>query len=151
MDILRFKGYEGSAELDMSTMACRGKLLFIDDLVTYEADTPAQLKHEFELAVEDYLQTCAEIGKEPQRPFKGLFNVRVSPDLHRSAALRATKDGISLNEVVVAALKIYLSTQPKVEPAENVVVLNVGHQIKATAMPTASMKWRELKGVARDS
>jgi predicted HicB family RNase H-like nuclease len=50
------------------------------------------------------------VGKEPQRPFKGLFNVRVPAQLHRSAALRATRDGVSLNEVVVSALTSYLQS-----------------------------------------
>ena len=69
-----------------------------------------RLQQEFEAAVDDYLQTCVRVGKEPQRPFKGLFNVRVPAQLHRSAALRATRDGVSLNEVVVSALTSYLQS-----------------------------------------
>lgn len=108
MDILTYKNFEGSAELDMANQVCHGKLLFIDDLVTYQADTPAGLQREFELAVDDYLETCREVGKEPQRPFRGQFNVRVPPGLHRAAATRAQADGISLNEVVVKALAAFL-------------------------------------------
>ncbi|MCO5119186.1 MAG: type II toxin-antitoxin system HicB family antitoxin [Burkholderiaceae bacterium] len=87
---------------------CRGRILFIDDLVTYEANTPDLLQKEFEAAVDDYVETCAQVGKAPQRPFKGLFNVRVPPALHRAAALRAARDGVALNEVVVKALTMYL-------------------------------------------
>ena len=50
----------------------------------------------------------AALGKEPPRPFKGLFDVRVPPALHRTAALRVTRDGAALNEVVVRALSEYL-------------------------------------------
>ncbi|MEN9329085.1 MAG: hypothetical protein RLZZ484_273 [Pseudomonadota bacterium] len=110
MDILKYKDYEGTAELDMTRRVCRGKLLFIDDVVTYEADHPDKLQAEFEAAVDDYLQTCETVGKEPQRPFRGMFNVRISPALHRAASLRAIEDDVSLNDVVVQALKAYVNT-----------------------------------------
>lgn len=108
MNILKYKDYEGTAELDMGRGVCRGKILFVDDLVTYEAASPRDLQKEFEEAVDDYLKTCASLGKEPQRPLRGLFNVRVPPELHRAAALRATSDAVSLNEVMVQALDSYV-------------------------------------------
>lgn len=67
MDILRYKEYEGTAERDMERMVCRGKILFIDDLVTYVADTPARLQQEFEAAVDDYLATCALLLRPSQK------------------------------------------------------------------------------------
>ena len=114
MDILKYKDYEGTTELDMTRGICRGKVLFIDDLVTYESAFPAELQKEFEAAVEDYLQTCVAVGKAPQRPFRGLFNVRVTPTLHRAATLCAVVDGVSLNEVVVRALSAFVSVKTDV-------------------------------------
>lgn len=121
VDILKYKDYEGTAELDMSRGVCRGKILFIADLVTYESDSPAELQKEFEAAVDDYLATCADLGKEAQKPFRGLFNVRVSPELHRCASLRATADGVSLNDVVVRALDAFLNVRA-----------DINHNIKVT-------------------
>jgi predicted HicB family RNase H-like nuclease len=112
MDILKYKDYEGTAELDMSRGVCRGKILFINDLVTYEAATPAQLQSEFEAAVDDYLETCASLGRDPQKPLKGLFNVRVPPALHKAAALRAAQENVSLNDVVVRAVDAFLHGSP---------------------------------------
>jgi len=109
MDILKYKDYEGTAELDMTRGVCRGKILFITDLVTYEAALPAQLQSECEAAVDDYLLTCEELQREPRKPLKGQFNVRISPALHRSATLRAIRDATFLNEVVVSALDAYLN------------------------------------------
>lgn len=111
MDILKYKDYEGTAELDMSRGVCRGKVLFIDDLVTYEAASPVNLQREFEAAVDDYLETCEQVGKEPQRTFRGQFNVRVAPELHRAASLRAVTEGVTLNEVVVRALDAYVNVR----------------------------------------
>jgi predicted HicB family RNase H-like nuclease len=63
--------------------------------------------------VDDYLDTCRAVGKEPQRPFRGAFNVRVPQPLHRSAAVRAVADQTSLNEVVVRALEAYLADRSR--------------------------------------
>lgn len=108
MDILKYRGYEGTAELDVARGVCRGKILLIDDLVTYESSVIGQLQSEFEAAVEDYLETCKELGRSPQLPLKGQFNVRVPPSLHKELILRATADVSSLNDVVVKACEAYV-------------------------------------------
>lgn len=122
MDILKYKDYEGSAELDMVRGVCRGKILFVDDLVTYEASAPADLQREFEAAVDDYLETCVALDKTPNRSFRGMFNVRVAPDIHRAAGLRALADGVSLNDVVVRALDAFLNAKVEVNHTVNVAV-----------------------------
>lgn len=133
MDLLQYNGYEGTAELDMTRRVCRGRILLIDDLVTYQAAAPDLLQGEFEAAVDDYIQTCAQVGKEPQRAFKGQFNVRIPSLLHRALALRAAGDGVALNEVVVQALTAYLSLRPE-----------VNHHVKVTfeATPAPAKTFR---------
>ncbi|HEX9171024.1 MAG TPA: type II toxin-antitoxin system HicB family antitoxin [Telluria sp.] len=111
MDILKYKGYEGTADLDMDRGICRGKILLINDLVTYESESPRELQKQFEEAVNDYLQTCQELGRQPQVPLKGQFNVRVSPHLHRQLILRATSDEVSLNEIVSRACEAYVCSE----------------------------------------
>lgn len=108
MDILKYKGYEGTAVLDMERMVCRGKVLLIDDLVTYESAIPSELQKQFEEAVDDYIQTCAELGRPAKVPLKGQFNVRLSPAIHKQLVLRAASDDISLNEVVSRACEAYI-------------------------------------------
>lgn len=111
--ILEYKGYSGSVETSVTDECLYGKILFINDTITYEADTMAGLKTEFMAAVNDYIETCQEIGKEPQKPFKGSFNVRISPELHRSAALEAYKQGISLNELTFKAIDVFVNKSDK--------------------------------------
>lgn len=115
MEIIKYKEFEGSAEIDLERLVCRGKILHIDDLVTYESKSIDSLKKEFEAAVEDYIETCKQIGKEPQKPCRGQFNVRVSPELHREAVRRAIEDDTSLNEVVCRALEDFLKSPPNKE------------------------------------
>lgn len=142
MDILNYKEFEGTAELDMARNVCRGKLLFIDDLVTYESDTPGGLQREFEAAVDDYIETCIAIGKEPQRPFRGLFNVRVSPSLHRAAALRAMAESVSLNDVVVRAIDAFLNSRTEVNHNVKVTLEGPPRLMKTVqAAASTSVQW----------
>lgn len=122
MDILKYKDYEGTAEINMDRFICRGKLLFISDLIIYEAANPTDLQKEFEEAVEEYIETCKVIGKEPQKPLKGQFNVRIKPELHKAAILRAARDGFSLNNVVERAMDSYLHVQAEINHNVNVTI-----------------------------
>lgn len=106
---LEYNGYSGSIEVSTEDNCIHGKILFINDLVTYEAETVPKLYAEFKESVDDYLQTCKEMGREAQKPFKGSFNIRISPDLHRKAALEATKEDTSLNELVAKAIECYVN------------------------------------------
>jgi predicted HicB family RNase H-like nuclease len=112
-DYFEYKGYLGSAEVDTEGNVLVGKLLFIRDVIAYSAKTPAGLVKAFHAAVDDYLQTCAELGDEPDTPCKGTFNVRIGPALHREAAVVARSKGMSLNEFVCEALKAASQTQAR--------------------------------------
>ncbi len=108
MKVFEYKGYEGSVEVSTEDLVLFGKVLFVDDLVTYEAENVRELEAAFKDAVDDYIETSAREGRSPKKPFKGTFNVRVSPALHRAARLRAIADGENLNKVVTRALMEYL-------------------------------------------
>lgn len=122
MDVMSFKGYQGTVETSLADGVLHGKVLFINDLVTYEAHTLSQLKQEFEAAVEDYLHTCQEVGKPPNKPCSGQFNVRISPELHKRALMRALAQASPLNTVVVQALEALLS-----EPKPSATVNHIYH------------------------
>ena len=108
MHTMEYKGYQGSIEIDLASGLLFGKILFVNDLVTFEAKTVLSLRKAFQEAVNDYLESCSQLGREPQQPCSGIFNVRVGPALHRAAAIRAQKDGVKLNAVIVTALEQYL-------------------------------------------
>ena len=105
MKPMQYRGYLGSIECSVDDNCLFGKILYVNDLVNYEADSPVGLRESFEAAVDDYLQTCEEQGKAPEKSFKGSFNVRVSPELHRKAAMQATVYEESLNEFVAQAVR----------------------------------------------
>jgi len=100
MNMLQHKGYYGSIEASVDDNCFFGKLEFISDLVNFEGETLEQLNNSFIDAAEDYILTCAKIGKEPEKPCKGSFNIRIGHDLHLAAYLRAKEINVSLNEYV---------------------------------------------------
>lgn len=101
----RYKGYIGSADIDIDNDILFGKILFIKDAVTYEATDPASLKEEFEAAVDDYLDTCKQLGREPQKSCSGTFNIRVGEKIHRDAAYQAQMRGQNLNDFCKEAIE----------------------------------------------
>lgn len=103
-EMMQYNGYHGSVEVSLEDNILHGSIQFINDLVTYEAETPEQLRKEFEAAVDDYLETCRELGKTPDKEFSGTFNVRVGPEIHRKTAVAAKLEGITLNEFTRRAL-----------------------------------------------
>ena len=107
-DILQYKGYYASLHFSSEDDVFYGKLLGIDDLVNFEGASVKELKKAFHEAVEDYLVTCEELGKEPNKTYKGSFNVRVSTDLHKAAAVFAAINNISLNDFVRTAINYAL-------------------------------------------
>lgn len=145
MKTLKYKGYEGTVEVDLERGVCRGKILFIDDLVTYETESAKHIQAEFESAVNDYLETCKMLGREALKPLSGTFNVRIEPDLHRELKVRAIQDAVSLNEVVARSINCYLHGENNVTNHHNFVVMNPDEQISAfSAAATADEAYREV-------
>jgi predicted HicB family RNase H-like nuclease len=107
-NVLEYKGYIGSVEFSSEDDVFHGKLEGIRDLVSYEATDVDGLKRAFHEAVDDYLATCQKKTKQPERPFKGAFNVRVRPELHRRVFIYSTAHKKKLNNVVSEALEHYL-------------------------------------------
>ncbi len=102
---LNYKGYTGTVEYSEVDDCLFGKVVGIRSLILYEGNSLDELKKDFYEAVDDYLDLCAENGTEPEKPYKGSFNVRVSPEIHREAAICAARQGTSLNGFIADALE----------------------------------------------
>ena len=95
---MSYKGYSARVEYDDGDGIFTGRIAGIRDGVGFHADTVEGLREAFREAVEDYLETCAKIGKEPQRAYSGQMMFRVNPEVHSKAALAAELAGKSLNQ-----------------------------------------------------
>lgn len=108
MKNLEYKGYTGTIEYSKEDGLFFGKVIGIQSLISYEGETGPQLETDFTEAIDCYLEDCKNEDIQPEKAFKGSFNVRVSPTLHKEAALRAKEEGESLNKLVSQSLEFYL-------------------------------------------
>ncbi len=114
-DILKYKDYSAIVHYNAQDEVFHGKILGIDDLVSFEGTSVKTLKKAFQEAVDDYLETCEAIGKQPEKAYKGTFNVRVPAQLHREAATYAAAKNITLNDFVKKAIGFVLRKNPDLE------------------------------------
>jgi predicted HicB family RNase H-like nuclease len=105
MSILTYKGYQGSFAYDPEADIFHGEVPHLTDVITFQGRSIDELKAALAESIEVYLEYCAKKGKEPQKPFSGTFNVRLNPEIHQRLALRAARDGVSLNKWVAKALE----------------------------------------------
>lgn len=98
--MMTYKGHSVRLEYSAEDRIFYGKILGISDLVDFQSENAKDLEEEFHKAVDDYLEFCAEIGKQPQKEYSGLFNVRISPELHREVSVFAQAEGVTLNKAV---------------------------------------------------
>ena len=98
MKAMVYKGYAARIEFDPEDDVFFGKIAGIRDGVSFHADNVADLKAAFHEAVDDYVATCEQVGKTPQKPYSGNLMLRVDPAVHSAAALAAELAGKSLNE-----------------------------------------------------
>ena len=102
---MEYKGYIGSVELSEEDALFYGKVLGIRALISYEGTNAAELVADFHGAVDDYLELCAQSGTEPEKAYKGSFNVRISPELHKQAVIAAMSHNMSLNSFVETSIQ----------------------------------------------
>ena len=101
---MEYKGYVGSVEFSEEDCIFFGKVMGIRALLSYEGATATELVADFHSSVDDYLALCEAEGKEPEKAFKGSFNIRISPELHKKLVVCATAQQMSLNSYVERAL-----------------------------------------------
>lgn len=106
---LTYKNYIGTVNFSEEDGVFFGKVIGITDSISFEGDSVDSLVEDFHNAVDEYLEFCAENNKEPQKQYKGSFNVRISPDLHRQASLMAQAQHISLNNLIEQSVKSYVN------------------------------------------
>ncbi|MCQ2555258.1 MAG: type II toxin-antitoxin system HicB family antitoxin [Clostridia bacterium] len=103
-NMLEYKGYHTRVIFDSETMSLYGKIEGINDYVDFVCKDMSCVEKEFHEAVDDYLDFCQEVGKTPEKEYKGTFNVRIAPELHKKLALCALRDDCSLNSEVEKAI-----------------------------------------------
>ncbi len=109
---MNHKGYIGMVNYDDEAGIFYGEVVNTRDVITFQGASVEELRQAFIDSVEDYLDFCKERSEEPDRPFSGKILVRISPELHQKAYLRAKEANISLNEWMNQAVEQAIEKEP---------------------------------------
>ena len=94
---MKYKGYTAKIEVDETAKLLFGEVLDIKDVITFKGNTVAELETEFHNSIDDYLEWCAELEEEPDKPFSGNLPFRTTVERHRQIYLAAKKANKSIN------------------------------------------------------
>lgn len=107
-DVIKYKDHIGTVRFSAEDKVFYGKIEGINDLITFEGKSVDDLVSAFQEAVEDYYILCEKANKPVQKSYKGSFNIRIDPELHKEAAILSSDLGLSLNELVEEAIQKYV-------------------------------------------
>lgn len=108
-DLLQYNGYHGTVGYSAEDNLLVGSVVGVQDSLNFHGSTLEEITQSFHDCIDEYLEVCRLLGKNPEKEYKGSFNVRIPPELHRQADLAAKKQRISLNQFIQDAIseKLY--------------------------------------------
>ena len=148
MKTISYKGYQASVEFEDGMLFV--KVLHIDDLLVAQCDKASDAQGALEELVEAYLEDCQEAGREPTKPFKGSFQVRLTPELHRRAAQAAAEEKLTLNAWVTDAVKEKMECDKLSERIDGVFSRSKANMLDTAALTqwmqaSLSLAWEDAQ------
>ena len=119
---LKYRGYHGQIEFSAEDNLFVGHVIGIQDSLNFHGSSIDEITVSFHDCIDGYLEMCKTFGREPDQEYKGSFNVRISPPLHRSAAIQAEAEGKSLNQFIQEAI------EEKLSPGQEIVAIMIDRQ-----------------------
>ncbi len=107
--LMEYKGYHAKIEFSADDDTFIGRIIGINDVIAFDGETIPALKAAFQESIDDYLESCEALGKTPDKEYKGTFNIRISPELHKSAVIKAESQNISLNQFIQQSIEHEIS------------------------------------------
>lgn len=104
MNAMTYKGYAARIEYSDADGLFVGHIAGIRDVVGFHGESVQELRAAFEEAVTDYLETCARLNRQPQKPYSGKLSLRLEPELHATVAVKAELEHKSINQWVADVL-----------------------------------------------
>lgn len=134
--MLEYKGYHASVEYDAEDNIFVGEVFGITDSLNFHGTTVDELKEMFAQCIDNYLELCEKIGKSPDKEFKGSFNVRIPPEMHKRAALEAERQKITLNQYVMKAIEQSFETKRDIKE----IVIYIPYDVK-------TLEWENAENI----
>jgi len=110
MNTMSYQGYTARIEFDERDSIFVGRVLGLRSIISFHGQTVEELRGQFAAAVDDYVTDCEEQGVSPEKPASGKLLLRVSPEIHSQALIRAQATGKSLNQWATEALQRAMHT-----------------------------------------
>lgn len=104
-NVMKYRGYAARIEFDADDACFVGHIAGIQDVVGFHGESMDELNAAFTDAVEDYLETCRRINKQPQKPYSGNLMLRLPPEVHAAVATMAQLSGKSINQWAAEKLR----------------------------------------------
>lgn len=62
---IKYKGYIGIVHFDDEAMVFHCEVIGLGDVIKFRGTTQEEIKKEFEISIDGYLEGCKELGQEP--------------------------------------------------------------------------------------
>ncbi len=103
--MLKYKGYTGVVEYDSDAETLFGKIVNANAAITFVGRSTEEIKTAFKNSVDCYLETCLKKNIEPKKPYSGNIRLRIAPELHQKASVKAHQVNSSLNGFIADAIE----------------------------------------------
>lgn len=98
--LLNYRGYSACGDIDEKTDLIKGKVIDVNDSITFEGESVKQFKQAFHNAIDSYLEFCEAENREPDKPFSGKISYRTTKERHRALSIAAAQAGLSINALM---------------------------------------------------
>ncbi len=104
INTLSYRGYTVSMTFDVEDKIIVGRVLDVDDIISFHGESVGEFESNFHMVVDDYIAACEQLGTPPEKPASGKLMLRVAPTVHAAALKAAAVSGVSLNKWAEQAL-----------------------------------------------
>ena len=95
---MSYRGYTASMVFDEEDKIIVGRVLEIDDIISFHGESVTEFELNFHATINDYIAACAKLGGKPEKPASGKLMLRIAPEVHAAAVKAAARTGVSLNK-----------------------------------------------------
>ena len=98
MNNMTHRGYTAHMDFDTEDKIIVGRVVDIDDIITFHGTSVAEFESAFKTAVDGYIHACEQLGQTADKPASGRLMLRVNPAVHAAAVKASARSGQSLNK-----------------------------------------------------
>jgi len=98
INAMTYKGYTASMVFDADDKIIVGRVLDIDDIISFHGESVADFEGTFHATIDDYIAASKALGSAPEKPASGKVMLRIAPEVHAAALKAAARSGTSLNK-----------------------------------------------------